>query len=196
MNTPPLDPENVEDGDWLTWSSVWDLVPLQAKNYHKRFKRFYVGDSDDLEQSAYLALIELKNANEGSAWVRERMALQTLHKAMLGEIKGSRREAEELSEQVAETKQLNDKQVEMLAYWRMKASQIAKNPCWLLIWLNKCLGWSAEEIVNYYNLPYHRTHFTSEQVDKYIKLGLRRLRAHLKELEDANLDIRYLQFYK
>jgi len=197
MDTPPFDPDNVQDGDWLEWSMVWDLVPLQASNYYKKFRRYFVGNADDLAQSAYLALLTLQSEKGVQAMVRERPTLQMLHNAMLGEIKGNRRESANLSDQLPLTdKQLSPKQVEILDYWRRKASRIAKSPYWMFIWFNKCLEWTPQEISLYYQKASFHHNYSEEYIEKGIKLGLRRLTSHIKELTDINLDLRHLQFHK
>jgi hypothetical protein len=194
MNLPPLEAESVHEGDWLTWDSLWELVPLQALHYYKKWHRFFVGTEEDLAQAGFVALLSLRIESGGPDRVRELPALTCLHRAMVSEIKANRRESRDAVQRLPFVDhQLNPKQVEMLSKWRWDASHAAHRPYWEMVWLAKCLEWSNEQISEYFYKKDGK-YYSEDEVTKMVKLGVQRIKRKLEP--SLIVDIRLLQFYK
>lgn len=183
-----LEPNDVHLGQWVPVKALWRLLPSMSQSYHNRLKRFFVGDADDLAQSAALALLQWSADNGQPERIRELVGLAIIHKAMVEEVRNNRHQSADddadplLLTITDERRQLTDSQIKLLERIRNQAARIAKRPNWECLWLAKSFGWSEMQIQSYFRSKKDDRHFYSvEQIRKSIALAERRIRMKLND---------------
>lgn len=191
------DIESAHLGTWLPIKSLFDVIAPMAVHYHRRFRRYFIGDSDDLAQSARLALLEWQSTASDKSRIRELAGLSLLHKAMVAEVRQNRRQStltgDGKLDSVLDRPQLSAKKIEMLNLFTMNVSKAAKKPYYEMVYLRKVLGWSDAEISRYFQQKKDDRHYWSpEDVAKMVQQGIKRIKR--KVSPEVVKDIRLLQF--
>ena len=192
-----LDLDGVGGGYFVPLSVLWEDLPVIAAGYFKRLRHLFVGEVEDLIQSASVALLEWQAANEGAERIRELIGLGLVHKAMVAEVRANRRTALEdeddplLLEWPDERKALTPKQVEMLEYVRTEMARFGHSLPTEVMLLKWGVGWTDAEIRAYFKRKRDdRKRITPELIAKLTKKAKAKIRDGLGD--DAVADLRNL----
>jgi hypothetical protein len=186
VQLPPLETESVGLGAFVTPAEVLDTIGAQAGRFYLRLRRRYNGDAEDIAQAAYAAFIRWLADKGEPDRIRELEAFAVIHKAMVAEIRGNKRQdgCGDWTQAVGR-EQLTPKQVELLSYASNCMAKIARRPHWEILYLVKACGWTPEEVVRYFRTRKKtdkgngKRRLTAEGVRKSVEASMKRIRKRL-----------------
>jgi len=186
-----ISPEDLVDlhlGCWLPTKALWELIPAQATNWHRRLRGRHCGDEEDLAQAGRLAFWELllKKGPEPDKVerVRELEALSVIDRAMWAQLKelrtglwGRKKVEVKWSSVVGAESGPNEDQQYLSLRFLTAAAKAARRPNWEMLWLVKVQLWEPEWVCDYFRRKKDDRHrFTPANVRRRIKDASLRIR--------------------
>jgi hypothetical protein len=199
MDLPPLSADSAHLGNWIAPDDVEALIPVLARQYYQRYRNDFVGDSDDLEQVARIALWQRWGigGDNPPERVRELEALSVLTGAIRQEIEQTKRSgplvlpSQEIDWEVLTTadRSLSEHQLYVLECFRIAVSQIVRSPNYEMMWLVLGCKWTPEEVTLYFRRKKDdRKRFPPDEVRRRVEEGSRKVRLHLDRMYEWELN--------